>query len=280
MASLSKKVVLMFLLILTVSVLVLVESCVAPVIMPTNPNPAPEIVSIVIHNDPMWRPPEYSTNSYTGEVTETVPGHWAWNGSIVVTIKNRPFTPYVDEKGNHINVYYSFFFQARNLNKPWSDYDRPILAVYQSDSDFTVVTFTYGAYAKPDIGLISASGGDLVYFHVQAVTGYFEPYFWVCEGVGSEWTDFTITMPVSDKPGTSTVKPPSTTRPGTTSTSDNHNNNSQQNPTPYNLLIILVSVCIIAILLLIIVYLLYSRQRKTKPTIVDGESSYVMNTNG
>jgi len=134
--------------------------------------------------------------------------------------------------------------------------------VYQSDSDYTVVTFTYGAYAKPDIGLISVSGGDLVYFHVQAVTGYFEQYFWVCEGEGSEWTDFTVTMPVSDKPGISTVKPPSTTRPSTPSTSDNYNNNSQQKPSLQSTLIIviLLSVCIITILLVVIAY--QHKQRK------------------
>ena len=94
---------LVLIFILSASCLLLAETCVAPVTMPANPSPSPEIDSVVIHNNPMWRPPEYSTNPYTGEVTETVPGHWAWNGSIVVTIKNRPFTPYVDEKGNYIN---------------------------------------------------------------------------------------------------------------------------------------------------------------------------------
>jgi hypothetical protein len=89
----------------------LVKPCVATVTVPANPEPGPEIVSVEIDNRPIWNPPSYSTNSYTGEVTELKPGYYSPNGSIVITIKNSPFIPYTDTNGNVINVYYSLFYK-------------------------------------------------------------------------------------------------------------------------------------------------------------------------
>ena len=57
MLRLGKKFVVMLLVIFVVSSLVLAESCVAPVNMPTNPKSAPEVVSVTVDHKPVWVPP-------------------------------------------------------------------------------------------------------------------------------------------------------------------------------------------------------------------------------
>jgi hypothetical protein len=107
MLCLSKKFVIMLVCVLVVSGVFLIEPSFGAAVMPEPSSPAPEVVSVVVHNDPIWNPPTYTTNPFTGEVTES-PGTWRQNGTIVVTIKNRPFIPYTDENGNYINVRYFF----------------------------------------------------------------------------------------------------------------------------------------------------------------------------
>jgi len=269
MLDLCRKFVIMVLFIFVTCGLFLAEPCFAPVTTPANPSPAPEIVSVVFHHNPVWSPPIYTTNPYTGEVTITSIGYWKANGTMEITIKNCPFTPYTDKNGNYINVYYPFFVRASNSNVPWSLITRPSYVVYQSDSDYTIFTLRYDTSFSNAPDILAPSGEGKSYdFRVQAVTGYFHgqhPYIdAVFEGEGSAFTEFILTIPVSDKPSTSTVKPPLTTRPSTPSTSDNYNNNSQQNPTLQSTLIIvlIISVCIITILLSVIIY--QHKQRNTQ----------------
>ncbi|MDR2204254.1 MAG: hypothetical protein LBE76_08205 [Nitrososphaerota archaeon] len=139
MLNVCKKFALLLVFTLVSSSLFLVGPCIAPVTMPTNPSSAPE-VSVEIHNNPIWHPPTYTTNPYTDETTQTHPGGYSTNGSIILTIKNRPFTSYNDAD-HHYNIYYLIF--TKMINTPWKDDIVPRLAVYQSDLDNTVITFTY-----------------------------------------------------------------------------------------------------------------------------------------
>jgi hypothetical protein len=200
----------------------------------------------------------------------------------VVTIKNRPFTPYTDENGNYINVKYSFEWKAHFLE--WDTPGRGFgyRNVDQSTSEYTVAIFPYGmreSSSNPPYTLGAFESGSLLDFRVQAQIGYFyrlDKYSdeWFYVGEVSEYAKQTVTIPTFDKPGTSTVKPPSTSNPNTPSTSDD--NNSQQKPTLTNLLIILVSVCIITSLLMIIVYLLYSQQRKKRSAQIQSYSKLTL----
>ena len=216
-----------------------------------------------------------TTNPYTGEVTETSPGMYLQNGTVDVTIKNRPFTPYVDKNGNYVNVYYTFFMRQNGPFDDWSEYissvHGPWYAVYQqSDSEYTVITFTYGA-SGPDPFFHVAFLGEIWSFYVQAVTGYFyrdenigAGYFnSVYEGEGSLWSQFTITIPVSDKPVTSTSIAPS--RPGTSSSSNPNPSQStpQQALALFDMVIvrIFVALCIIVVLMATTAFLF--KQRKT-----------------
>jgi hypothetical protein len=244
------------LIILTIaSSIFLIETCVAPVTVPDNPKSGPEIASVVIHNDPIWKPPTNWTDPYTGQVLSSTPGRWIQNGSIEITISNRPCTPYTDENGNYINVYYCYFrkgygdgWLGANSGAMGSSNNMLPYAVYQSDSSYTVITSLYY-----DDNWSERPSAELS-FRIQAVErGYFmlrDENFakWVYEGEGSEWIEFTIVIPYSDTPGTS--KPgiqPSPIVPSTSNTNNPPQNTPKQNPLQSNLIIILVSACIIII---------------------------------
>jgi hypothetical protein len=236
----------------------LIEPCIAPVTTPDNPSTAPD-VSVEIHKKPEWIPPEERTDPYTGEVIWSSPGYYTTSGIIEITIKNRPFIPYNDT--NHIyNIYYCVFWKI--ATHEWQSNLFPNPVVYQSDSDYTVITLTYDerSVELPDIliGYIE----DMMYdCRIQAVEGYFNlgspPNYFdaVFEGEGSAFTEFTITIPARDKPGT--IKP--TIQPTSIIPSPN-TSNPPQSTQQRNIIIIiiiiiiLVSVCTITILLTVIAY--------------------------
>jgi hypothetical protein len=264
------------------SVLLLVEPCVAPVTVPANPSPAPEIVSVTINSAHYWRPPTYTTNPYTGETKEIEPGHYVPNGTVEIIIKNRPFTPYTDKAGNTINVYYTIF--AIGLKVTSWDYmlnlgPIPWYSVYQSDGDYTVITATYFAGLAQKPHLTPSYEGTIISFRVQAVAGYFiqndvEVYDHnaIFEGEGSEPAFFEITIPVTTgkpKPTTTIVKPSNSIGGGGLLTSNPYNTPSSQNLLLSTLfVVVLVCVCVILVLVVVIVCLLY-RQRKRKRKYVD-----------
>ena len=271
MSSLCKKFTLILIFVLFVLAL-LVESCVAPVVTPVNPSPAPEIVSVDIQSNP-WD----SANPWDAPPDDfkRKEGYTMSRGNVTITIKNRPFTPYIDENGNQINIYYIIWWKLSSDNDFISWCSR---SLYQSGSTYTSCTLPYGVEGILPISAEYIDGGQVIDFRVQAVTGYFRSGLQslIYEGEGSAFTEFSITIPKSDKPGSSkpNIKPTSVIP-----LPSNSNNSSQQNLSRSNLTNF-VFVGIITVLLAVIVYLLCSRQRKPKPVLVDGESSYVMNTNG
>jgi len=286
MALLCKKIVLILSVMLFVlCTLLFVGFCVAPVTVPVNPKSGPEIASVVIHNTPVWKPPVIATNPYTGEVTDSKPGYWMQNGTVEITIRNHPFSPYIDENGNTINTYYCIFCKYADFDYMGSGVRGVPLAMYQSDSDYTVIVFKYG---EPT-ATIDALGTFLYYagdasFRIQTVEGgYFgrDSYSGdkIFEGVGSEWKEFTVTIP-SDYKTPSNSKPnikptsiaPDPSNPNNLPTSDPANHPPQTHWTT-NLLIIIATVCIITIPLLIVTYLNKQQQRKVQSI----NSSFVKN---
>jgi hypothetical protein len=260
MITIDKKSTLTLIYMLIISGLLLIEPCIAPVTTPNKPVSGPEITSVIIHNNPFIAPPIYTSDPYTGESYQTSAGYTAPNGSIIITLKNQPFTTYTDENGDNINAYYSFFW--KNSNNPWGD-NFPVslypYAVYQSDSGYTVVTFTYGT-SPTDITKLGFFDGGSIDFRVQTVIGYFNRFNeysnkGVYEGEGSAWTEFSLDIPRSDESASSKPVIPSITVPVISGSS----NSPQKLSQPY-LLIIVVSVCIIAVLLVVIAYLLKQRR--------------------
>ena len=255
--------ILLSILLLTCLMTLLIDPCVAPVTVPNNPSVGPE-VSAEIHNNPWVMEPGYYTDPYTGEKHQITPGYSMSRGSITLTIKNRPFTPYTDEEGNYINTYYTIWWKF-----PWAEWNDEYVkvcsrSVYQSDSVYTTYTLTYGVEG---IMQLSTDGGDLVDFRVQAVTGGHFYQGVVYEGEGSAFTEFTIRIPLKDEGGISkpNIRPTSivpSSNPDTSPTSDS-NNPPPQNMQQLYLTIIVFFVCIVTVLLGVIVYLLKQRKNSS-----------------
>jgi len=260
LSGLSKKFALVMVFVFAVSVMFLVEPSTASVTMPSHPSPAPEIISVEVNHNPIWNPPTYTTNPYTGEVIETSSGSWTLRGTLDVVIKNRPFEPYTDKNGNHINVYYTFFWKRSSENLWRSD---PIYVVYQSASGHTVISLTYGGYYQD----LWVSWNEVRNFRVQAVIGYFGGG--VFEGEGSEWTEFTVTIPGPDNPVTQTPSIPLT--PNSPSIS-NPNNSPQQNPSLFDMVIVrvFVALCIIVVLMVATAFL-FKQRKKSSTLTLDNE---------
>ncbi|MCL2643356.1 MAG: hypothetical protein FWD52_07620 [Candidatus Bathyarchaeota archaeon] len=292
----SKKFTLLLIFTIAISGLFLIEPSAAPVTVPANPKAAPEIISVHIHNTPIWRPPVTTTDSYTGDVTYSNPGYYTCNGSIEITLKNRPFNTYTDKNGKYIGRYYTFFY--KDSNAQWrEDFPRSLepYAEYQSDKANTIITFKYG-----DSGIYYAKENTIIDFRVQAVEGHFMSSYEtrdfndglgflytvpaVYEGAGSKYAEFSIKIPPVNEPGTSKLNiqssavTPSTSNPNNTPTlnitepstdipSSNASNPAPQNPLQPHLKIILATASIIIIPIVSVVYL--NKQQKTNQKFND-----------
>ncbi|MDR2203648.1 MAG: hypothetical protein LBE76_05055 [Nitrososphaerota archaeon] len=244
----------------------MVESCTAPVTTPANHSAAPE-VSVEIQKTPVWIPLVELTDPYTGEVIESYPGYYTTTGVVEITIKNRP-SPLYNDTLHRNDIYYCVFMKI--ATHVWDPNPFPNPVVYQTvDSDYTLITLKYDERLNADWDILIGYIEDTAYdFRIQAVEGYFyldmnDPNAWrnaVFEGVGSAFTEFTITIPARAKPGTIKPSIPSPTIAPSTSNSSN----LPQSPQQLYLMIIIASVCIIAILLTVIAY--QHKQRKNQPT--------------
>jgi hypothetical protein len=96
-----KNVALLFILILTVSGLIMVR----PAYSAIKPS-VPEFTLEVVHSSDD-HPAIYSIDPYTGENMTIVQARVDYITEIVITIKNQPFTPYKDSNGNWIELYYN-----------------------------------------------------------------------------------------------------------------------------------------------------------------------------
>jgi len=136
--------------------------------------------------------------------------------------------------------------------------DVPI-TVYQSGPDCTVITFTYG-----DNTQLGAFSGDIG-FRIQAVEGYFirDPYVVpTFEGDGSEWTEFTITLPPFNS--YEKIQPTGTFKPAIQTTAAVPL--TPQNPEQTSILSVLAAVCIITLPISILTYQ-YGKRKPSTSTL-------------
>ncbi|MDR0797591.1 MAG: hypothetical protein LBE70_02570 [Nitrososphaerota archaeon] len=241
----------------------MVEFCVAPVTMPANLSPAPEIVSVEIHSNPWVSTSEYSTDPYTGEKQKISTDYTLSRGNISITIKNRSFTPYTDENGNHFNAYYIIWWKIP------SDDDFVMWcsrSLYQSDSTYTSYTLSYGVEGILPISEEYRDGGQVMDFRVQAVIGYFNQGI-VYEGEGSAFSEFSITIPNSDKADTSTPGISLTSSMPSASNTNQSQSASQQKHSHFDIVIVRVFVALCVLVVLITIFAFLFKQRKTKPAI-------------
>lgn len=146
-------------------------------------------------------PPTYGINQFTGETEVTQPGYHVENKTIVLTMKNQPFTPYTDTNSNRIRLYYNIRIKGQ-FTEDWTELWRKDA----SDSDYTTTYYLYGKDAVKDI-LTQITSGYKVEFQVQAAIGHIEshhhpdaPYYFgwydVFTGETSDWSSTqTLTIP-------------------------------------------------------------------------------------
>lgn len=104
LANLSKTIALALILVLATSSIMLVGSSSEQSI----PKPSiPEFtISVTDHSYDVPTTTTTTTDLDGRIITKTTPGYHAINGSITLSIKNQPFTPYYDSDGYPINLYY------------------------------------------------------------------------------------------------------------------------------------------------------------------------------
>ncbi|MDR2203619.1 MAG: hypothetical protein LBE76_04905 [Nitrososphaerota archaeon] len=207
MVSFVKQVMLAFSLTVIILGTFLVESSGVTVTHPDPSGAAPEVISVIVRNDPEWNEPITTMDPYTGAVSEYMSGKFTRRGTIEVTIKEVPFTPYTDEDGNYIRAIHSVSVCPQYLDD-WED--RVQYGHSQSDSVYTVVTFKFGV--RPTGGdtsnhLGGFATGSLLDFRVRRCVGYYyrpgsDSYTSVFVGEVSEWSEpITVSIPPADEVG-------------------------------------------------------------------------------
>ena len=195
------------------------------VIQPTDaqsiPKPSvPEATLEFVHN-PYEIAPKTSIDPYTGDNVTIEPGNVVENRSIVLTIKNQPFTPYKDSKGNTINLFYNISVKG-SFESNWRYFPHLLskLPLISSNNDNTILLFNFiTSYMEPQIEkpndpyffkLGTIPVGSQVDFQVQALIGYYTYPLYETDflnnffnGESSEWSS-TQTITIGKNPATTT----------------------------------------------------------------------------
>ena len=177
--------------------------------------------------------PTYTISPYTGQNETISSGGQVNNETIEFTIKNQPFTPYIDSSGNYIALYYNFEYKG-HFGSEWTPFPfgetgqgtwqstwREGPSYSASKSDFTIISINFDYFY-----LESAPAGSQVDFQVQAVTGHINPItsgpiagegYYNFTGQSSDWSNTkTVTInygsnsTVSSTSTNQTISPPPT----------------------------------------------------------------------
>jgi hypothetical protein len=171
----------------------LIVLAVAPTtVQATSELSVPQIISVKFFDISNDYPPSTTTtiNEYTGEkITITEPGYRVTRYSVEVTIRNQPFTLYIDELGREVKRDYVIEFKGP-FGEEWKSFGGMYLWTSyssQPNSEYAVVTYEIGLFW---------SAGTKVDFRVRAGlcvnTGLQDNWLW-------EWSDWssvkTFTVP-------------------------------------------------------------------------------------
>ena len=227
----------------------------------------------------------YSTDPYTGKQVQTPHGGYhVDNKTIDATIRNQPFTPYISNNSNEVNVYYNIRVKGhfaddwewKELYSPYADRTREgvyfcyYVSPVQSSSQSTVISIPadYPTDAKIDVQVQALEGYFTVYYpYLVPAHGY---YF---NGAISDWSSTQIVDMPDGLISTSTPNPTSsvissptlaspTLEPSTPTLAPSTNGDqSQQMPTvPLTTFLLVVSVTVVIITLLLL--MLFRSHRK------------------
>lgn len=105
------------------------------------------------------------------KITTTTPGYHMVNGSITLSIKNQPFTPYYDSDGYPINLYYHY---RVGIDADWT-YSGYSPDVYFEATNTTYTSFTLGYqgnFIQVNGGYSNRPSDGTVNFQVEAFIGH------------------------------------------------------------------------------------------------------------
>jgi hypothetical protein len=156
--------------------------------------------------------PTYGVDPYTGKSYLLSPGYHVDNSFILITIENQAFTPYTNENGHYISLFYNFSYKAHSEddwkynvdNNFYSPLGRPDYR--QPESNYTTIKFL------PSYYLNTNNSTDEMDFRVQAKIGYYrlddnQKIFHITfTGQTSDWSNLqTISIPETSTIPTPTI---------------------------------------------------------------------------
>jgi hypothetical protein len=180
------------------------------------PKPSVPEFTVQIVACPYDVPATHSIDPFTGQDV-THQGYHVENRSIVVKIKNQPFTPceIQDSNGNEwtINLHYNIRIKG-HFSEYWSELYRPSDGLPRQDyeSDYSVFSYVLGeeaAYTYLGTIMMKFPAGGQVDFQVEAMIGYVHREItipvpgtgWLFTGETSGWSETqTLTIPASSSP--------------------------------------------------------------------------------
>jgi hypothetical protein len=114
--SMSKLAALLFISMLAVSSLITVKTASAQ----STPKPSiPEFTAEYVDYS-YDIAPTYTTDPYTNNTVIQTYGSHVGNRTVIITIKNEPFTPFTDSNGNTINMFYNVRFKG-TFGQDWTE---------------------------------------------------------------------------------------------------------------------------------------------------------------
>ena len=176
------------------------------------PIPPPAIPQFTVKyvNSAYEVPASSSINPYTGQ-NITTPSQYIENNSIQVIIKNQPFTQQWIQDGSStfIDTFYYNIRMKGHFTDNWTTiYSPDIEYPIQSNSDYTVISYSPSENAYPFWNNISPAAAAQIDFQVQALIGavhrgynasatnQLEMFPWFFTGQTSNWSNTqTVTIP-------------------------------------------------------------------------------------
>jgi len=210
-------------------------------------------------------PPTTTTivDGYTGEETTiTHPGYTVENKTTYIVIKNQPFTPYKNDKGQTMTLYYTYSYRGHYSNDVWAI---PYPQYYeQSDSEYTMIPFKWlPTSGQVDIRVKILIGTLTQRMPIIGESG--DRFYYSFEGIEGDYSIITVSSDMV----VSTVLPSSSTPSGVEPTGPENSDTTSPNPpqqqTPWAsyLLTIIITTGIILIPMTIVMYYNKRQQRKT-----------------
>jgi hypothetical protein len=132
-----KSATLLLIAVLVLSSLIMVNSAFAQSI----PKPSVPEFTVEYFDNSYDIAPTYTTDPYTNNTVIQTRGDHVDNRTVVVTIKNQPFTPFTDKDGNTINLFYSVRYKG-TFGQEWT-------SMFGERAAWEGVYDPYGTYGFP-----------------------------------------------------------------------------------------------------------------------------------